>query len=484
MVVDRSPQPKCAYSVSGDLQRNDIGDSSGSYIEEPRVLSGDFVRMGQSSSVRASWPRRTPMNMPSDVVYMPSQKKRWSVASCSSQSSSAVPFRCLLITLSQIEDQRGVEYTPYISAHHYDSVYRSSPGYGESDLCRYSLPNRRSSRYLTSQESDEASILPKRTCFSIAFPLASYSVAPTMFDGNGNYPEELFNLSSTPESPVNSSLDYKASIQDDPTIFHRGGGRRGGIRLGSGNLQDLSLLTMKPGETKTPLSSRSSLSHHRGQSPVSPTSRIHHLSLTKGLSSPMRAALEEDEALGDYVNSMVRMRRQFSDSAAVPNPVMSSSMSSSMNPVMNPVMSSSMNPCVNSMNQTMNPSMNPSMNSSMNQTITQPINPRINPSRQPRSPSLPFPNPQSPTSEEESLLPVPEPLQMSIHYDGAITFSLSRRYRKPPARSPRPLLQVRLFPALHPDDLQRLRPEPQRSPQRTAVLRLSEHRQVQAGRGG
>ena len=409
------------------------------------------------------------MNMPSDVVYMPSQKKRWSVASCSSQSSSAVPFRCLLITLSQIEDQRGVEYTPYISAHHYDSVYRSSPGYGESDLCRYSLPNRRSSRYLTSQESDEASILPKRTCFSIAFPLASYSVAPTMFDGNGNYPEELFNLSSTPESPVNSSLDYKASIQDDPTIFHRGGGRRGGIRLGSGNLQDLSLLTMKPGETKTPLSSRSSLSHHRGQSPVSPTSRIHHLSLTKGLSSPMRAALEEDEALGDYVNSMVRMRRQFSDSAAVPNPVMSSSMSSSMNPVMNPVMSSSMNP---------------SMNSSMNQTITQPINPRINPSRQPRSPSLPFPNPQSPTSEEESLLPVPEPLQMSIHYDGAITFSLSRRYRKPPARSPRPLLQVRLFPALHPDDLQRLRPEPQRSPQRTAVLRLSEHRQVQAGRGG
>lgn len=424
------------------------------------------------------------MNMPSDVVYMPSQKKRWSVASCSSQSNSAVPFRCLLITLSQIEDQRGVEYAPYISAHHYDSVYRSSPGYGESDLCRYSLPNRRSSRYLTSQESDEASILPKRTCFSIAFPLASYSVAPTMFDGNGNYPEELFNLSSTPESPVNSSLDYKASIQDDPTIFHRGGGRRGGIRLGSGNLQDLSLLTMKPGETKTPLSSRSSLSHHRGQSPVSPTSRIHHLSLTKGLSSPMRAALEEDEALGDYVNSMVRMRRQFSDSAAVPNPVMSSSMSSSMNPVMNPVMSSSMNPCVNSMNQTMNPSMNPSMNSSMNQTITQPINPRINPSRQPRSPSLPFPNPQSPTSEEESLLPVPEPLQMSIHYDGAITFSLSRRYRKPPARSPRPLLQVRLFPALHPDDLQRLRPEPQRSPQRTAVLRLSEHRQVQAGRGG
>ena len=415
---------------------------------------------------------------------MPSQKKRWSVASCSSQSGSAVPFRCLLITLSQIEDQRGVEYAPYISAHHYDSVYRSSPGYGESDLCRYSLPNRRSSRYLTSQESDEASILPKRTCFSIAFPLASYSVAPTMFDGNGNYPEELFNLSSTPESPVNSSLDYKASIQDDPTIFHRGGGRRGGIRLGSGNLQDLSLLTMKPGETKTPLSSRSSLSHHRGQSPVSPTSRIHHLSLTKGLSSPMRAALEEDEALGDYVNSMVRMRRQFSDSAAVPNPVMSSSMSSSMNPVMNPVMSSSMNPCVNSMNQTMNPSMNPSMNSSMNQTITQPINPRINPSRQPRSPSLPFPNPQSPTSEEESLLPVPEPLQMSIHYDGAITFSLSRRYRKPPARSPRPLLQVRLFPALHPDDLQRLRPEPQRSPQRTAVLRLSEHRQVQAGRGG
>jgi len=348
-----------------------------------------------------------------------------------------------------------------------------------------------------------------------------------MFDGNGNYPEELFNLSSTPESPVNSSLDYKASIQDDPTIFHRGGGRRGGIRLGSGNLQDLSLLTMKPGETKTPLSSRSSLSHHRGQSPVSPTSRIHHLSLTKGLSSPMRAALEEDEALGDYVNSMVRMRRQFSDSAAVPNPVMSSSMSSSMNPVMNPVMSSSMNPCVNSMNQTMNPSLNPSMNqtmnpsmnpcvnsmnqtmnpsmnpsmnqtmnpsmnpcvnSSMNQTITQPINPRINPSlnpsRQPRSPSLPFPNPQSPTSEEESLLPVPEPLQMSIHYDGAIAFSLSRRYRKPPARSPRPLLQVRLFPALHPDDLQRLRPEPQRSPQRTAVLRLSEHRQVQAGRGG
>ena len=94
MVVDRSPQPKCAYSVSGDLQRNDIGDSSGSYIEEPRVLSGDFVHMGQSSSVRASWPRRTPMNMPSDVVYMPSQKKRWSVASCSSQSGSAVPFRC------------------------------------------------------------------------------------------------------------------------------------------------------------------------------------------------------------------------------------------------------------------------------------------------------------------------------------------------------------------------------------------------------
>ena len=93
MIDDCSPQPKCAYSVSGDLQRNDVCDSSGSYIEEPPVLSGEFTHLGQSSSVRASWPRRNPLNISNDVVYPPSQNKRWSVASCGTHSGSAVPYR-------------------------------------------------------------------------------------------------------------------------------------------------------------------------------------------------------------------------------------------------------------------------------------------------------------------------------------------------------------------------------------------------------
>ena len=93
MIDDRSPQPKCAYSASGDLQCSDVCDSSGSFIEEPPVLSGEIPHLGQSTSVRASWPRRNPLNISNDVVYPASQSKRWSVASCGTQSGSALPYR-------------------------------------------------------------------------------------------------------------------------------------------------------------------------------------------------------------------------------------------------------------------------------------------------------------------------------------------------------------------------------------------------------
>ena len=93
---------------------------------------------------------------------------------------------------------------------------------------------------------------------------------------------------STPDSPLNSSIDYKAMYQEVPAIFHRGGGRRGGIRLGSGAFQDLSLLLVDPASVpKSPLaahsadrrSTRSSL--HSASS--TPSMRAHHLSLSNAV---------------------------------------------------------------------------------------------------------------------------------------------------------------------------------------------------------
>ena len=99
--------------------------------------------------------------------------------------------------------------------------------------------------------------------------------------------EYTYITSSTPDSPLNSSLDYKASYQDIPAIFHQGGGKRGGIRLDSDGVQDLSLLiSSNPSYPKSPLSSYSNSSRVSNRQSVhnSPSNRIHHLSLSKPIS--------------------------------------------------------------------------------------------------------------------------------------------------------------------------------------------------------
>lgn len=122
--------------------------------------------------------------------------------------------------------------------------------------------------------------------------LASYSLTP----GLDSLHEDFFHIaSSTPESPVNSSLDYRASSQEVPAIFHRGGGRRGGIRLGSGSLQDLSLLTMNYSNVpKSPLNAHSSLTRRSSRSSVgTSSSRIRHLSGSLSSSALLRSTCPE-----------------------------------------------------------------------------------------------------------------------------------------------------------------------------------------------
>ena len=189
-----------------------------------------------------------------------------------------------------------------VSAHYYDSLYNNSmsgldgqPSYRN----RYSMPISVSGKSSILNDNDGASPSAYGGCFVRFLSPVSSALSSNRIDSSAPVLDPSMLGSSTPDSPLNSSIDYKSAYQDVPAIFHRGGGKRGGIRLGSGNLQDLSVLLMCDSAVpKSPLaahssgrrSARSSL-HCTSPAPL----RVHHLSLTSSAWKASPFALTDSE---------------------------------------------------------------------------------------------------------------------------------------------------------------------------------------------
>lgn len=191
---------------------------------------------------------------------------------------------------SWVEEDTDFECIPQISAHHYDTAYHSNLQSFDSQAMyrnRYSMPTSNNLRAANLQDNEDISPPSRRKYCAYASLLVSQSFSSGIMDYAAALGDQAVLTSSTPNSPLNSSIDYKAVYQEVPAIFHRGGGRRGGIRLGSGAFQDLSLLLTDPASVpKSPLahsagrrSTRSSL--HSASS--TPSSRVHHLSLSNAV---------------------------------------------------------------------------------------------------------------------------------------------------------------------------------------------------------
>lgn len=189
-----------------------------------------------------------------------------------------------------------------VSAHYYDSLYNNTMSGLDGQRgyqSRYSMPISVSGKSSILNENDGISPSAYGTCPSPALPAVSSAISPNRIDSSAPVLDPSILGSSTPDSPLNSSIDYKAAYQEVPAIFHRGGGKRGGIRLGSGSLQDLSALLMCDSAVpKSPLAAhssgrrslRSSL-HSASPAPL----RVHHLSLTSGARKASPFAVTDSE---------------------------------------------------------------------------------------------------------------------------------------------------------------------------------------------
>ena len=189
-----------------------------------------------------------------------------------------------------------------VSAHYYDSLYNNTMSGLDGQRgyqSRYSMPISVSGKSSILNENDGISPSAYGTCPSPALPAVSSAISPNRIDSSAPVLDPSILGSSTPDSPLNSSIDYKSAYQEVPAIFHRGGGKRGGIRLGSGSLQDLSALLMCDSAVpKSPLAAhssgrrslRSSL-HSASPAPL----RVHHLSLTSGARKASPFAVTDSE---------------------------------------------------------------------------------------------------------------------------------------------------------------------------------------------
>ena len=143
------------------------------------------------------------------------------------------------VTLCQFSHQSNEEHCgelmPQISAHKYDrAYYGSTPSQDSLSLrSRFSTPLSRAQ----SPESDEPCVE--------RFSTAPF---PTL-----DSPYLSLHVSPTPDSPLNSSMDYKPSFSDIPAIFHRGAGKRGGVRFAPDALQSLSLFAAAPAALRSSL---------------------------------------------------------------------------------------------------------------------------------------------------------------------------------------------------------------------------------------
>ena len=95
--------------------------------------------------------------------------------------------------------------------------------------------------------------------------LGFHSLSPPVFHDDTSQVD-----SAVSDGPHGSALDFLQSSSDAPVIFHRGGGKRGGIRLNISPVSELSLLQMN---STPPIGSP------RGSMSIRSPSRIHHLSL-------------------------------------------------------------------------------------------------------------------------------------------------------------------------------------------------------------
>lgn len=189
-----------------------------------------------------------------------------------------------------------------VSAHYYDSLYNNTMSGLDGQRgyqSRYSMPISVSGKSSILNENDGISPSAYGTCPSPALSTVSSAISPNRIDSSTPVLDPSILGSSTPDSPLNSSIDYKSAYQEVPAIFHRGGGKRGGIRLGSGSLQDLSALLMCDSAVpKSPLAAhssgrrslRSSL-HSASPAPL----RVHHLSLTSGARKASPFAVTDSE---------------------------------------------------------------------------------------------------------------------------------------------------------------------------------------------
>lgn len=91
---------------------------------------------------RASWPRKTQVELSPDCRSSGNQILRWSVASCSAQPKPGSGYCMEVLVLLTLDEPRYVESTPYSSVYHYDSSLTSSPKPpgGGKECYRYSLP--------------------------------------------------------------------------------------------------------------------------------------------------------------------------------------------------------------------------------------------------------------------------------------------------------------------------------------------------------
>ena len=84
-------------------------------------------------------------------------------------------------------------------------------------------------------------------------------------------------VSPTPDSPLNSSMDYKPSFSDIPAIFHRGAGKRGGVRITPDALQSLSLFASAPAALRSSLAAHGPITALRPPAGTADRSHLLHV---------------------------------------------------------------------------------------------------------------------------------------------------------------------------------------------------------------
>lgn len=161
---------------------------------------------------------------------------------------------------------------PQISAHHYNRAYFGGTPSQDSH-----------SVYSPCSTPIARNFSPESDLVSAEVSVESFSTIP-FSSLESSHLNAHYVSSPTPDSPLNSSMDYRSTFPDIPAVFHHGGGKRGGVRISSNWLQEYSLFASKQTTIRSPLSNHgSSRSSHSLRSSLSnPSSRVHLLNVSGG----------------------------------------------------------------------------------------------------------------------------------------------------------------------------------------------------------